>query len=76
VLDGIDIATSHQHIDAFCLVSGDSDFLPLIKRLQLMGKTVIVIAGKKFTSDWCGATATNTSPTRTCWPKAWARPKT
>jgi hypothetical protein len=31
---------------------------------------VIVIAGKKFTSDWCGATATNTSPTRTCWPKA------
>ncbi|HEX8235113.1 MAG TPA: NYN domain-containing protein [Abditibacteriaceae bacterium] len=51
VLDGIDVATSHPHIDAFCLVSGDSDFLPLIKRLQLLGKSVIVIAGQKFTSE-------------------------
>ncbi len=51
VLDGIEVATSHAHIDAFCLVSGDSDFLPLIKRLQLLGKQVIVIAGNKFTSD-------------------------
>ncbi len=51
VIDGLDIATAHAHIDTFCLVSGDSDFLPLIKRLQLLGKHVIVIAGVKFTSD-------------------------
>lgn len=51
VLDGIDVALAHSHIDTFCLVSGDSDFLPLIKRLQLLGKNVIVIAGKKFTSE-------------------------
>ena len=51
VLDGIDVALAHSHIDTFCLVSGDSDFLPLIKRLQLLGKNVIVIAGLKFTSE-------------------------
>ncbi len=51
VIDGLDIAAAHTHIDTFCLVSGDSDFLPLIKRLQLLGKNVIVIAGNKFTSD-------------------------
>lgn len=51
VIDGLDIAAAHSHIDTFCLVSGDSDFLPLIKRLQLLGKHVIVIAGIKFTSD-------------------------
>ena len=51
VIDGLDIAAAHTHIDTYCLVSGDSDFLPLIKRLQLLGKNVIVIAGNKFTSD-------------------------
>jgi len=51
VLDAFEIAMSQAHIDAFCLVSGDSDFLPLIKKLQYLGKTVIVIAGNKFTSD-------------------------
>jgi len=51
VLDGFEIAMSQSHIDTFCLVSGDSDFLPLIKKLQYLGKTVIVIAGAKFTSD-------------------------
>jgi uncharacterized protein (TIGR00288 family) len=51
VLDGFEIAMSQAHIDTFCLVSGDSDFLPLIKKLQYLGKTVIVIAGSKFTSD-------------------------
>ncbi len=50
VIDALDIAFSQAHIDAFCLVSGDSDFLPLIKRLQMMGKQVMVIAGNKFTS--------------------------
>lgn len=51
VLDGFEIAMSQSHINTFCLVSGDSDFLPLIKKLQYLGKHVIVIAGIKFTSD-------------------------
>ena len=51
VLDAFEIAMLQHHIDAFCLVSGDSDFLPLIKKLQYLGKHVIVIAGNKFTSD-------------------------
>lgn len=51
VLDGFEIAMSQPHINTFCLVSGDSDFLPLIKKLQYLGKHVIVIAGIKFTSD-------------------------
>ncbi len=51
VLDGFEIAMLQHHIDAFCLVSGDSDFLPLIKKLQYLGKHVIVVSGNKFTSD-------------------------
>ncbi|HVF10925.1 MAG TPA: NYN domain-containing protein [Abditibacteriaceae bacterium] len=51
VLDAFEIAMLQTHIEAFCLVSGDSDFLPLIKKLQYLGKQVIVIAGNKFTSE-------------------------
>ena len=50
-LDAFEIAHTQAHIDTFCIVSGDSDFLPLIKRLQTRDKTVIVIAGQKFTSE-------------------------
>jgi len=50
-LDAFEIGMTQHHIDTFCMVSGDSDFLPLIKRLQYLGKHVIVIAGNKFTSD-------------------------
>ena len=50
-LDAFEIGMTQNHISHFCLVSGDSDFLPLVKRLQLLGKTVIVIAGNKFTSE-------------------------
>lgn len=50
-LDAFEIGMTQHHINEFCLVSGDSDFLPLIKRLQYLGKTVTVIAGIKFTSE-------------------------
>jgi hypothetical protein len=50
-LDGLEIGMTQHHINEFCLVSGDSDFLPLIKRLQYLGKTVVVISGTKFTAD-------------------------
>ena len=50
-LDAFEIAHTQPHIDTFCIVSGDSDFLPLIKRLQSRDKMVIVIAGHRFTSE-------------------------
>jgi len=50
-LDGLEIGMTQHHIDTFCLVSGDSDFLPLIKKLQYLGKQVLVICGNRFTSD-------------------------
>ncbi len=50
-LDGYEIGMTMPHINTFCLVSGDSDFLPLIKKLQGLGKNVLVICGNRFTSD-------------------------
>ena len=50
-LDAFEVAITQTHIDTFCIVSGDSDFLPLIKRLQSRDKMVIVIAGHRFTSE-------------------------
>ena len=50
-LDGYEIGMTQHHIDTFCIVSGDSDFLPLIKKLQFLGKRVLVICGSRFTSD-------------------------
>ena len=50
-LDGYEIGMTMPHINTFCLVSGDSDFLPLIKKLQGLGKQVLVICGNRFTSD-------------------------
>ena len=50
-LDGLELGMTQPHINTFCLVSGDSDFLPLIKKLQGLGKNVLVICGNRFTSD-------------------------
>lgn len=47
-LDGFEIAMTQSHIDTFCIVSGDSDFLPLIKKLQVLGKNVLVICGAAY----------------------------
>lgn len=50
-LDGFEIGLTQPHIDTFAIVSGDSDFLPLIKKLQSLGRRVLVICGNRFTSD-------------------------
>ena len=50
-LDGFEIGLTQSHIDTFAIVSGDSDFLPLIKKLQALGRRVLVICGNRFTSD-------------------------
>lgn len=50
-LDGFEIGLTQTHIDTFAIVSGDSDFLPLVKKLQALGRRVLVICGNRFTSD-------------------------
>ena len=49
-LDALEMAFSHDHINAFAIVSGDSDFIPLVNKLREFGKTIYVLGGKAFTS--------------------------
>ncbi len=49
-LDALEMAFTHQHVTAFAIVSGDSDFTPLVNKLKEYGKTVYVVGGKAFTS--------------------------
>jgi hypothetical protein len=44
------MAFTHAHVNAFAIVSGDSDFIPLVNKLKEYGKTVFVVGGKAFTS--------------------------
>jgi len=49
-LDALEMAYTHDHVNAFAIVSGDSDFIPLVNKLREFGKTVYVLGGKAFTS--------------------------
>jgi uncharacterized protein (TIGR00288 family) len=49
-LDAMEMAFTHDHINAFAIVSGDSDFIPLLNKLKEYGKTVFVFGGRGFTS--------------------------
>jgi uncharacterized protein (TIGR00288 family) len=49
-LDALEMAFTHDHVNAFAIVSGDSDFIPLVNKLKEFGKTVFVLGGKAFTS--------------------------
>src|SRR5258708_19683245 len=49
-LDALELAFTHDHINAFCIVSGDSDFIALVNKLNHYDKTVFVVGGKAFTS--------------------------
>ena len=51
VVDALDLCYSKQHIDAFALVSGDSDFSPLVSKLKENNKRVIGCGVKSSTSD-------------------------
>jgi uncharacterized protein (TIGR00288 family) len=50
-VDAMDLAWSKEHIDTFVVVSGDSDFSPLVSKLKENGKHVIGIGMKESTSD-------------------------
>ena len=49
-LDALEMAFTHTHVNAFAIVSGDSDFIPLVNKLKEYGKIVYVVGGKAFTS--------------------------
>src|ERR671935_280234 len=51
VVDAIDLAYSKAHIDTFVIVSGDSDFSPLVSKLKELGKHVIGLGMTESTSD-------------------------
>jgi uncharacterized protein (TIGR00288 family) len=51
VVDALDLCYSKQHIDAFALISGDSDFSPLVSKLKENNRRVIGCGVKNSTSD-------------------------
>jgi uncharacterized protein (TIGR00288 family) len=51
VVDAIDLCYSKQHIDVFALISGDSDFSPLVSKLKENNRRVIGCGIKSSTSD-------------------------
>jgi uncharacterized protein (TIGR00288 family) len=51
VVDALDLCYTKAHVDTFVIVSGDSDFSPLLSKLRENDKTVIGVGVKKSTSD-------------------------
>jgi uncharacterized protein (TIGR00288 family) len=50
-VDAMDLAYSKEHINTFVIVSGDSDFSPLVSKLKELGKHVIGLGMQESTSD-------------------------
>jgi uncharacterized protein (TIGR00288 family) len=50
-VDAIDLCYSKEHIDTFVVVSGDSDFSPLVSKLKENGKRVIGLGMKESSSN-------------------------
>jgi uncharacterized protein (TIGR00288 family) len=50
-VDAMDLSYSKEHIDTFVIVSGDSDFSPLVSKLKELGKHVIGLGMQESTSD-------------------------
>jgi uncharacterized protein (TIGR00288 family) len=51
VVDAMDLSYSKEHIDTFVIVSGDSDFSPLVAKLKENGKQVIGLGIRNSTSE-------------------------
>src|SRR4029079_13117176 len=49
-LDALEMAFTRNHINAFVIVGGDSDFLALVEKLKQYDKKVMVVGGRSFTS--------------------------
>lgn len=51
VVDALDLCYTKTHVDTFVIVSGDSDFSPLVSKLRENNRVVIGVGVKKSTSD-------------------------
>ncbi len=51
VVDALDLCYTKGHVDTFVILSGDSDFSPLVSKLRENDKTVIAVGVKNSTSD-------------------------
>jgi uncharacterized protein (TIGR00288 family) len=51
VVDALDLCYTKAHVDTFVVISGDSDFSPLVSKLRENNKEVIGVGVKKSTSD-------------------------
>ncbi len=51
VVDALDLCYTKSHVDTFVIISGDSDFSPLVSKLRENNKFVIGIGVKNSTSD-------------------------
>ncbi len=51
VVDALDLCYTKQHVDTFVIISGDSDFSPLVSKLRENNRTVIGVGVKNSTSD-------------------------
>lgn len=51
VVDALDMCYTKAHVDTFVIISGDSDFSPLVSKLRENAKTVIGVGVKNSTSD-------------------------
>src|SRR5208282_4661093 len=51
VVDALDLCYTKSHVRTFVIISGDSDFSPLVSKLRENSKVVIGVGVKKSTSD-------------------------
>ena len=51
MIDALEVAYKNELIDSFCIVSGDSDYTPLVGRLKSMGKFVLGISRSEAASN-------------------------
>ncbi|HEC19976.1 MAG TPA: NYN domain-containing protein [Gammaproteobacteria bacterium] len=51
VVDALDLCYTKPHVDTFVIISGDSDFSPLVSKLRENNKVVIGVGVKESTSD-------------------------
>jgi uncharacterized protein (TIGR00288 family) len=51
VVDALDLCYTKAHVDTFVIISGDSDFSPLVSKLRENNKTVIGVGVKNSTSE-------------------------
>ena len=51
VVDALDLCYTKQHVDTFVIISGDSDFSPLVSKLRENNKVVIGVGVKNSASD-------------------------